>query len=486
MAGLGKQFLLKLVAAWEELGKQSELMGDKVGVMEMEEAGDAIYPTKSKAQPQSLTAAQVKQEKVLLSCNTCGEAFRAAADLKKHEENHKMEDERKRKYFEKKKLEDLERKKIEEIEREKREAETERKKELRKKRDELKAAADEADRKREEGELVRRKREEAERRKKEEETRIRKKTEEEEKIRQGEEKRKREEEREGEKRKVMAIFSGGKVNQDELQERKRKAEEREALVERIKLARMMSSAKEDKKEEVEPQTPIVFSCTKCGKGFKKNIELKMHMRRDHNPSKAALALEYLAESEATVKGKQPEQAIQKMTEETPKENMTLTEPGKQKPMPLTKNEDEKEPLTVAMIVATSPYFGQYSGLAKPLKDRNELKYFSGQIKAGKVGDPRYLMEEEVEILLNMHHVAFFISRCCCCLIIFPLQIMPAGWKYRELGRIGSERRDKEFLSREGYVFRSASLFSLLVNVLYCYCFVCQGRDMSSGFSCLKH
>ena len=49
VAGLGKQFLLKLVAAWEELGKQSELMGDKVGVMEMEEAGDAIYPTKSKA-----------------------------------------------------------------------------------------------------------------------------------------------------------------------------------------------------------------------------------------------------------------------------------------------------------------------------------------------------------------------------------------------------------------------------------------------------
>ena len=128
-------------------------------------------------------------------------------------------------------------------------------------------------------------------------------------------------------------------------------------------------------------------------------------------------------------------------------------------MPLAKNEEEKEPLTVAMIVATSPYFGQYSGLAKPMKDRNELKYFSGQIKAGKVGDPRYLMEEEVEILLNMHHEAFFISRCCCCcLTIFPLQIMPAGWKYRELGRIGSERRDKEFLSREGYVFRSASLF----------------------------
>ena len=368
VAGLGKQFLSKLVAAWEELGNQSELMGDKLPELEMEEAAEATYPkAKERTQEATLTPAQVKQEsRVLLSCNVCGEAFRAPADLKKHEENHRMEqDERKRQYFEKKKLEDLERKKIQEIEREKREAEMERKREMRRKRDELKAAADEAERKRQEEELVRRKREEMERirkeeevrRKREEEERIRKEEElvrkkeevermrkekelrrkkeeeEERRRRQEEEEKKRlEEEREGEKRKVMAIFSGGKVNQEELQERKRKAEEREALVERIKLARMMSSAKEENKENQElGRKPIVFPCTKCGKVFKKNIELKMHMRRDHNPSKATLALEYQAladqlgtESEVTVKRKQPEQAIEK-EEKTPKEVPKTTE-----------------------------------------------------------------------------------------------------------------------------------------------------------------
>ena len=40
--------------------------------------------------------------------------------------------------------------------------------------------------------------------------------------------------------------------------------------------------------------------------------------------------------------------------------------------------------------------------------------------------------------------------------------MPEGWKFRELGRPGSERRDKEFLSREGFVFRFSS---------FCWCFV---------------
>ena len=175
----------------------------------------------------------------------------------------------------------------------------------------------------------------------------------------------------------MAIFSGGKVNQEELQERKRKAEEREALVERIKLARMMSSAKEENKENQElGRKPIVFPCTKCGKVFKKNIELKMHMRRDHNPSKATLALEYQAladqlgtESEVTVKRKQPEQAIEK-EEKIPKEVQKTTEvmlnsteaTTKQKAATSGNTEEEKQPLTVAMIVATSPYFGQYSGL----------------------------------------------------------------------------------------------------------------------------
>merc|ERR1719342_352355 len=136
-------------------------MGDKVPELEMEEAVNATYHpvAKEKTPEATLTPAQVKQERVLVSCNICGEAFRAAADLSKHEENHRMEkDERKKQYFEKKKLEDLERKKIQEVEREKREAEMERKRELRRKRDELKAAADEAERKREEEELARRKR----------------------------------------------------------------------------------------------------------------------------------------------------------------------------------------------------------------------------------------------------------------------------------------------------------------------------------------
>ena len=345
--------------------------------------------------------AQVKQEsRVLLSCNICGEAFQAAADLRKHEENHRMEqDERKRLYFEKKKLEDLERKKIQEIEREKREAEMERKREMRRKRDELKAAAEEAERKRQEEELVKRKREEMEKnkkeealrrkkgevekirkeeelvRKKEEVERMRKKKEEEEKSRkEGEKKRLKEEESEGEKGKVMAIFSGGKVNQEEFQERKRKAEEREALVERIKQARMMSTTS-DKEDNKETQKPIVFPCTKCGKVFKKNIELKMHLRRDHIPSKPALALEHQVnpdqmgtESEATaVKRKEPEEKEEKIAKEEkiPKEIPKSTEvkpistesPPKQKP-------EGKQPLTVAMIVATSPYFGQYSGLPK--------------------------------------------------------------------------------------------------------------------------
>ena len=46
--------------------------------------------------------------------------------------------------------------------------------------------------------------------------------------------------------------------------------------------------------------------------------------------------------------------------------------------------------------------------------------------------------------------------CVALLILFSFltthdvtQIMPTGWKYREMG----PRKDKEFLSREGFVFR---------------------------------
>merc|ERR1740131_487005 len=106
--------------------------------------------------------------------------------------------------------------------------------------------------------------------------------------------------------KVMAIFSGGKVNEEEIKARKRKAEEREALVERIKLARMMSATKEEKTEEVDNkeggQNPIKFPCAKCGKVFKKNIELKMHIRRDHDPpKKEVLAIEHQTAEDPKVK-----------------------------------------------------------------------------------------------------------------------------------------------------------------------------------------
>ena len=33
VAGLGKEFLVKLVTAWQELGSRSELIGDKVALM---------------------------------------------------------------------------------------------------------------------------------------------------------------------------------------------------------------------------------------------------------------------------------------------------------------------------------------------------------------------------------------------------------------------------------------------------------------------
>ena len=159
-------------------------------------------------------------------------------------------------------------------------------------------------------------------------------------------------------------------------------------MQRIKQARLMSSVKEENKETQElRQKPIVFPCTKCGKVFKKNIELKMHMRRDHNPSKATMALEYQAladqmgiESEVTVKRKQPEQAIQKEEKIPQKEVQKTTEimlistepTTKQGAVSSGKMEEEKQALTVPMIVATSPYFGQFSGL--PTNERFSLKH----------------------------------------------------------------------------------------------------------------
>ena len=171
----------------------------------------------------------------------------------------------------------------------------------------------------------------------------------------------------------MAIFSDGKVNQEEFQERKRKAEEREALVERIKQARMMSVVKEEKqdKSNEETQKPIVFSCTRCGKVFKKNIELKMHMRRDHDDSRPTLALEHQAdadqvgtESEVIIAAKsekteQMEEKIQKEIQKTAEATSVSSEPAAKEKAATS---GEKQPLTVAMIVATSPYFSQYSGL----------------------------------------------------------------------------------------------------------------------------
>ena len=389
MAGLGKQFLMKLVVAWEELGKKSELVGDNLPELEMEEAPGATYmPVKETTSPGStlMTPAQVKQEKVLLNCNTCGEAFRAAADLRKHEEKHRTEqDERKRKYFEKKRLEDLERKKIEEMEREKREAEMRRKKELKMKREELKAAAEEAERKRQEEEASRRKKEEEEERMRKEKEIMRKGGEE---GKQNEEelKKKKEEEKESERMKVMAIFSGGKVNEEEFKARKRKAEEREALVERIKLARMMSATKEEKKEEVDNkeggQNPIKFPCTKCGKVFKKNIELKMHIRRDHDPPKGALAIEHQTVEDPKVKQTPPLKAIQKeenKPKEAPNPITKALSPKKSNPNPSSsEKKGEEQPLTVTMIVATSPYFGQFSGLHKTKK---ETLYYCTQVKS---------------------------------------------------------------------------------------------------------
>ena len=50
--------------------------------------------------------------------------------------------------------------------------------------------------------------------------------------------------------------------------------------------------------------------------------------------------------------------------------------------------------------------------------------------------------------------------------------MPEGWKFREMGRPGSERRDKEFLSREGFVFRFYFVFChclVLFVVIVCHC-----------------
>ena len=73
------------------------------------------------------------------------------------------------------------------------------------------------------------------------------------------------------------------------------------------------------------------------------------------------------------------------------------------------------------------------------------------------------MEEEVKarkpekLTFSFQQILIF----CCFYFLFKiglfishLQIMPEGWKFREMGRPGSERRDKEFLSREGFVFRS--------------------------------
>merc|ERR1719509_213912 len=81
----------------------------------MEQAEDATYTTGD----------QVKQEKVILDCVSCGALCSGEGEFKKHQQKHKLEDrrreeeelkrgkeERKRKYLELKELEDQERKKI--------------------------------------------------------------------------------------------------------------------------------------------------------------------------------------------------------------------------------------------------------------------------------------------------------------------------------------------------------------------------------------
>jgi len=68
-------------------------------------------------------------------------------------------------------------------------------------------------------------------------------------------------------------------------------------------------------------------------------------------------------------------------------------------------------MTLREIVASSPYFSK----------------FKNQIKNGTIGDFRYNMTDPT---------------------------MPPGWKYRETGRGDSLRKDKEFLSQDGLVFRS--------------------------------
>jgi len=422
---LGKAALLQLVTAWQQGGLRGDLLGEEVEPPAMEQAEDATYTTGD----------QVKQEKVILDCVSCGALCSGEGEFKKHQQKHKLEDrrreeeelkrgkeERKRKYLELKELEDQERKKIAEIE-SKKQALLEKKKlaEIDKKRHEEleRKRLAEVRRKMEEEEAEEAKAQtlEAARRLRQLQENIEMKKNE---ARRKEEQRVAEEKAESEKNKIMAMLMNARKTDGEEESKKRKNDDREALMERIRKLKKSSEDSEEPQETNGPtQSPIVFTCTACPYTAKKNIELKMHMRRDHagksllkssrssgGPERVGgqvLALEHLGGGE----GSQAATASRSQPQARPQQGRQLEleyqGQGTTTPSPDT--------MTVAGIVAASPYFAQ----------------FSGQIKAGRAGDPRYSLVE---------------------------QVMPEGWTYRELGRQGSERRDKEFLSREGFVFRS--------------------------------
>ena len=505
---LGLTYVEKLVADWESSEERSVFVGDDIAETELEEAPDATYIKHDTIRQNFVKIEQNVQE----PCNKCGAVFGSAKDLKEHDMNdHVIPDqegmkrkieERKRKYLENRKLEILERKRNEEIlERERKDGEIER------------GRLAEIQQKKEVEQSEKLKIEQAAR-----EWRYKIEAEAERKKQQDEAKAKAIEENErslGEKRKLMGVLAAKREVYHGM-DIKRKSIDKSDLMEKIKKLResvkqskmgniishsdnppMMNeienfptelfenisentgnvndnitpvnysteagdktevfngesrtisesddngtisdNGEEDAISDDEniaaiigenelknksrlPDLPIVFKCSVCRFEARKNIELKMHIRSKH---KQMSDIAFLT-TNTSHNGNNEIDPIKKGLNIESNEDYSDDESKADTKNDTIGDDDSncgdtidppiipKPPLrnmTVREIVASSPYFSKYKN----------------QIKNGTIGDFRYNMTDPT---------------------------MPPGWKYRETGRGDSLRKDKEFLSQDGLVFRS--------------------------------